>query len=131
MLKQNSGQSKDVLIRCENPECRAVQYFSPSKAKARKYCNRTCERTHRGLPTVAADVIDLLGGSRILAKRIGATQRTVISWRAAGIPTKFHFEFVKLARSDGLEEDITFEVLQRTTTEGRAFRAVNQENNHA
>ena len=134
MNRQSSHKSTGNLVKCANPDCGAVHYFSASKAPSRRYCDRLCERRHRELSTVAADVIKLLGGSRVLAEQLGAQQRTVISWRMSGIPYKYHFAIINLAETEGWGEAITFEVLQRTTTEGRILRtaaASNQEHRHA
>ena len=134
MNEQSSHRSTGNLVKCANPDCGAVHYFSASKVQSRRYCDRLCARRHREPSTVAADVISLLGGSRVLAERLGAQQRTVVSWRVSGIPYRYHFAIISLAEAEGWDQDITFEVLQRTVTEGRDLRiaaATNQEHRHA
>lgn len=87
-----------------------------------KYCCRSCYTADNAAPTVANDVIRLLGGPRRLAERLDTNWRAVAAWTLNGIPSKHHFEIVRIAQEEGLEE-ISPKVLQRTITEGRTYRA--------
>ena len=47
----------------------------------------------------------------------------VAEWSRDGIPVKYHYALVNIAKNEGLADSITFEGLQRTTAEGYAYRA--------
>lgn len=122
MEPENSDATEPVFIKCANTKCKNVTAYSKFRKGLPKYCNAACERQHKGLDTVAAHVISLLGGSRALANRLKAQQHTVISWRSVGIPPRYHFPIVAFAEEKDLKDVITFEVLHRTVSEGRAIR---------
>lgn len=112
-----------IPIVCANPDCRKVHYYSPSRAAERKYCSVRCGYNARHEPSVALWIIRLLGGAEVVARRLKTTRRAVSEWSRRGIPVKYHYNIVSIARREGLSDSITFEGLQRTTAEGHTYCA--------
>lgn len=67
-------------------------------------------------------IIRLLGGSRGLASRLGISPRTVRAWSLHGIPSKYHFDILKIAHEYGRRKEVTYEHLRETVAFGRAWR---------
>jgi hypothetical protein len=65
-----------------------------------------------------SDIIDLFGGTGVVADLLGANQSAVSMWRArGGIPGKWHLPLLRLARERGVE--LSDEELLSTTNTGR------------
>lgn len=83
-------------VRCKT--CGETTYFPPSVAPRRRYCNEVC---YANRPTPSASpalvIIRLLGGSHALAQQLKTTPRTVRAWSLHGIPSKYHFDLLKVA----------------------------------
>ncbi len=66
-----------------------------------------------------SDIIDLFGGTGVVADLLGANQSAVSMWRArGGIPGKWHLPLLRLARERDIE--LSEDELSTTNRTGRA-----------
>ncbi len=65
-----------------------------------------------------SDIIDLFGGTGVVADLLGANKSAVSMWRTRdGIPGKFHLTLLRLARERGVE--LSDDELLSTAKNGR------------
>lgn len=109
-----------VRMTCET--CGRGMFLPPSKARKQRFCNRKCFN-NREAETLAGNIIRAVGGAAEIAAALHLLVPTVRHWFFQGIPLKYHFSIIKLAREKGLDHNvITLDRLLATTVAGRDNR---------
>jgi hypothetical protein len=120
-MSSDEFQYPNHSVRVVCGTCGKETFFPPSQAKRRRYCDQVC---YDNRPTISLGlaIIRLLGGVDALAEWMCVPPRTVRAWGTMGIPPKYHYLLLQLARRKRLGQKITVEKLLMTNAFGRAWR---------